>query len=34
LFVVGVADLVDGASIKGMPDYISAILERDKSITF
>jgi uncharacterized protein involved in oxidation of intracellular sulfur len=31
---IGVADLVDGASIKGMPDYISAILERDKSITF
>jgi uncharacterized protein involved in oxidation of intracellular sulfur len=27
-------DLVEGACIKGMPDYIASILERDKSITF
>jgi predicted peroxiredoxin len=31
---IGTADLVEGSVIKGMPDYISAILERDKSISF
>jgi predicted peroxiredoxin len=31
---IGSADLVEGALIKGTPDYIAAILERDKSITF
>jgi predicted peroxiredoxin len=31
---MGEADLVDGASIKGMPDYISAVVERDKNIAF
>jgi uncharacterized protein involved in oxidation of intracellular sulfur len=28
------SDLVDGASIKGMGDYIKAIAERNKSIAF
>lgn len=28
------ADLVDGASIKGMPDYIKAVAERDRNVTF
>ncbi len=28
------ADLVEGAVIKGTSDYMSAILERDKCITF
>jgi uncharacterized protein involved in oxidation of intracellular sulfur len=28
------ADLVVGATIKGMPDYINAVLERDRNITF
>jgi uncharacterized protein involved in oxidation of intracellular sulfur len=27
-------DLVAGASIKGMPDYIKAVAERDRSIAF
>ena len=27
-------DLVAGASIKGMPDYIKAVAEREKSIAF
>ena len=27
-------DLVAGASIKGMPDYIRAVVEREKSIAF
>jgi uncharacterized protein involved in oxidation of intracellular sulfur len=31
---IGPENLVEGATIKGMPDYIAAILERDKSITF
>ena len=28
------ADLVAGASIKGMPDYIKAVAERDRNVTF
>jgi uncharacterized protein involved in oxidation of intracellular sulfur len=28
------ADLVASATIKGMPDYIKAVAERDRSITF
>lgn len=28
------ADLVDGASIKGMPDYIKAVAERDRNVMF
>ena len=28
------ADLVAGASIKGMPDYIKAVAERDRIVTF
>ena len=28
------ADLVAGASIKGMPDYIKAVAERDRSLVF
>ncbi|HEU4684232.1 MAG TPA: DsrE family protein [Nitrospira sp.] len=28
------ADLVSGASIKGMPDYIKAVAERDRSVAF
>jgi len=31
---VGTADLVAGASIKGMPDYIKAVAERDRSVAF
>ncbi|MFO1418077.1 MAG: DsrE family protein [Methylotetracoccus sp.] len=31
---IGDADLVSGASIKGMPDYIAAVLDRDRSIAF
>lgn len=31
---VGAADLVAGASIKGMPDYIKAVAERDRSVAF
>ncbi|MDH4193174.1 MAG: DsrE family protein [Nitrospirota bacterium] len=27
-------DLVTGATIKGMPDYIQAVAERDKVISF
>lgn len=27
-------DLVTGASIKGMPDYIKAVAERDRNVTF
>ncbi|HEU5201508.1 MAG TPA: DsrE family protein [Nitrospira sp.] len=27
-------DLVSGASIKGMPDYIKVVVEREKSIAF
>ena len=28
------ADLVSGATIKGMPDYIKAVAERDRSVAF
>ena len=28
------ADLVAGASIKGMPDYIAAVAERDRNVSF
>jgi len=28
------ADLVAGASIKGMPDYIKAVAERDRNVAF
>ncbi len=28
------ADLVTGSTIKGMPDYIKTVIERDRSITF
>jgi predicted peroxiredoxin len=28
------ADLVAGATIKGMPDYIKAVAERDKNVAF
>ena len=28
------ADLVAGAAIKGMPDYIKAVAERDKNLSF
>jgi uncharacterized protein involved in oxidation of intracellular sulfur len=31
---VSTADLVAGASIKGMPDYIKAVAERDRSVAF
>ena len=31
---IGAADLVAGASIKGMPDYIKAVAERDRNVTF
>jgi len=31
---IGTDDLVAGSTIKGMPDYIAALLERDKSISF
>jgi len=31
---IGAGDLVAGASIKGMPDYIKAVAEREKSIAF
>jgi len=31
---IGGSDLVAGASIKGMPDYIKAVAEREKSIAF
>jgi uncharacterized protein involved in oxidation of intracellular sulfur len=31
---VGAADLVAGAIIKAMPDYINAVAEREKSIAF
>jgi uncharacterized protein involved in oxidation of intracellular sulfur len=28
------SDLVVGASIKGMPDYIKAVVERDRNVAF
>lgn len=31
---IGEADLVGGSTIKGMPDYIAAVLERDRSVMF
>jgi uncharacterized protein involved in oxidation of intracellular sulfur len=31
---IGAGDLVAGATIKGMPDYIKAVAEREKSIAF
>lgn len=31
---IGQADLVSGAVIKGMPDYIKAVVEHDKHIAF
>lgn len=31
---IGEADLVAGATIKTMPDYVTAVLERDGSINF
>lgn len=31
---IGADNLVGGAVIKGMPDYIAGVLERDKSVMF
>ena len=31
---IGGEDLVPGASIKGMPDYIKAVAERDRNVVF
>lgn len=31
---IGQADLVSGAVIKGMPDYIKAVADRDRSVAF
>lgn len=31
---IGEPDLVAGATIKGMPDYIASVAERDRSIMF
>lgn len=31
---IGAGDLIAGATLKGMPDYIRTVLERDRSITF
>jgi uncharacterized protein involved in oxidation of intracellular sulfur len=31
---IGEADLVAGATIKGMPDYIATVVERDRTIAF
>jgi len=31
---IGASDLVAGAVIKGMPDYIKAVAERDRSVVF
>ena len=31
---IGALDLVAGATIKGMPDYIKAVAERERSIAF
>ena len=31
---IGGGDLVAGASIKGMPDYIKAVAERDRNVMF
>ena len=31
---IGQGDLVAGATIKGMPDYIKAVTERDRTVAF
>jgi uncharacterized protein involved in oxidation of intracellular sulfur len=31
---IGQGDLVSGVTIKGMPDYIKAVVERDRSVAF
>jgi predicted peroxiredoxin len=31
---IGAGDLVGGATIKGMPDYIKAVAERDRNVAF
>lgn len=31
---IGAEDLVAGATIKGMPDYIKAVAERDRNVAF
>jgi predicted peroxiredoxin len=31
---IGQSDLVSGATIKGMPDYIKAVAERDRNVAF
>ena len=31
---IGQGDLVAGAVIKGMPDYIKAVAERDRNVAF
>ena len=31
---IGGSDLIAGATIKGMPDYIKAVVEREKNIAF
>jgi len=31
---IGAGDLVAGATIKGMPDYIKAVAERDRNVAF
>lgn len=31
---IGAGDLVSGSTIKGMPDYIKAVAERDRSVAF
>jgi uncharacterized protein involved in oxidation of intracellular sulfur len=31
---IGAPDLVAGASIKAMPDYIQAVAERDRTVAF
>ncbi len=31
---IGQSDLVSGAVIKGMPDYIKAVADRDRSVSF
>ena len=31
---IGQADLIAGAVIKGMPDYIKAVAERDRTVAF
>jgi sulfur relay (sulfurtransferase) complex TusBCD TusD component (DsrE family) len=31
---IGGADMVSGAAIKGMPDYIKAVAQRDRNVVF